>query len=105
MSPLNNKKLLLTAIDSYSLYTEKQRNVLKYLVNLSIDGEVKFNTSEAAQDIQLSRAAIYLMLDKFKGEDLLRKKEGKRERINSYILNNDKLNYIIQFYYNKQDNK
>lgn len=105
MNYLENKKLLIAAIDAYSLYTIKQRSILKYLVNLSINGEVKFNTSEASKDLELSRAAIYLTLDKFKKESVLNKKEGNTERINSYILNNDKLDYIVQFYYNKQDNK
>ena len=105
MSPLNNKKLLLTAVDYYSLYTKNQRSLLKYLINLSIDGVIKLSTSEASKNIKTSRANIYLTLDKFGKEMLLSKVREKADRHFSYTLNNDKLNYILQVYYNKQENK
>jgi len=105
MSPLNNKKLLLTAVDYYSLYTEKQRSLLKYLINLSIDGVIKLSTSEASKYIKTSRANVYLTLDKFEKEELLSKVREKADRHSAYKLNNDKLNYILQVYYNKQEIK
>ena len=104
MNILKDKDLLIKAISHYSIYTKKQRTFLQYLINMSFDEEVKFHTNEAAENLKLSRAAIYMSLNKFIKEGLLSKKKETGERINSYTINIDKLNYILEFYYKKLKN-
>lgn len=102
MNILKNKPLLLAAIDQYELYTKGQKDILKILISLCIDDIVKVGTTYLSEKTGLSRASIYLNLKKFAQEKLIVKTRKAGERHDSYRLNEEKLEYILQLYQNKK---
>lgn len=97
-----DKNLLLLAIENCDLYTLKQRQLLKVLVGLSVNNIVTTDTKFLTEKTQLSRPAVYLNIKKFCQEGLATTIRQAGGRQNSYQLNQEKLDYIVQLYQNKQ---
>ena len=102
MDSIKDKNLLAIAIDNYELYTSKQKNILKILVNMAIENIATVGTAYLMEKTKLSRPAIYLNLKKFTIEGTINRIRKPGERYNSYELNQKKLDYILQLYKNKK---
>ena len=98
-----DKSLLLLAIENCDIYTLKQRQLLKVLVGLSVDNVVTVDTKFLTERTQLSRPAVYLNIKKFCQEGITTTIRQAGGRQNSYQLNQEKLDYIVQLYQNKQN--
>jgi Fe2+ or Zn2+ uptake regulation protein len=102
MNVFDNKQLLVLAINSYDFYTERQKKLLSLLVHMSIDGVATVSTTYLKNYVALSRAGIYLNLKKFTTEGMLSKIRKPADNQDSYCLNKEKLEHIVQLYHNKQ---
>jgi hypothetical protein len=102
MNISNNKPLLLAAINACEMYTKGQKDILKILVGLCIDDVVTVGTTYLSEKTGLSRASIYLNIKKFTQEGLIIKIRKLAERQDSFQLNSEKLDYILQLYQNKK---
>lgn len=102
MSIFKNMPMLIESIGEYSAYTKQQRELLKLLVMLAVDGVVTIGTPYLVERTGLSRPSVYLNLNKFCKEGLLIKKREPGARQDSYEIKEEKLEPILQTYYNKK---
>lgn len=102
MSIFKKMPTLLEAIEEYSPYTKQQRELLKLLVILAVDGVVTIGTPYLAERTGLSRPSVYLNLNKFCRENLLVKVREPGARQDSYQIQEEKFERILQVYNNKK---
>lgn len=105
MSNIDNKELLLAAIDDYSLYTPAQRKLLQVLVNLSVDGTIVTTAIALARNINTTKITIYTALELFKREGLIEIPESQGVKFTSCRLKQSKLNEILSHYIKKLELK
>jgi len=100
---MNNKELLLKAIDNYDEYVLTQRETLKALVNLSIDSVVTVSPTAFSKLIKIRRGIIYHNLKIFEKDKFIIKITKTTKRANVFRLNKIKLDYLIKLYENKRN--
>jgi Fe2+ or Zn2+ uptake regulation protein len=103
MNDVDNKELLLKAIDSYSLFTVTQKKLLKTLVNMAVDNVVVASIVDLRKIINSSRVTIYSALEFFEKEGVIEILNTKGKKFNSYRLKQSKLNEIINHYVKKME--
>lgn len=96
------KTLLLKAIEDFEPYTKPQRNMLKSLVGVSVENVANASCAYLMKNSNLSRPSIYLNLKKFEKEGFITRIKKTGNKQDSFQLNEEKLNYIIQLYQNKK---
>ena len=96
MNNVDNKELLLAAIDDYNDLTHSQKELLKVLVN--------FNTEVSAQTIidviALRKQSVYPNLKKLLASNLITKIQ---KRTSTFLVNRTKMYEIVEFYNKKQE--
>lgn len=97
-----DKTLLLRAIDDFEPYTKAQRSILRILVGLSVEDIANVGCSYLMKNACLSRPSIYLNLKKFEKEGFITRIKRTGSKQNSYKLNLERLDYILQLYQNKK---
>ena len=96
--------LLLEAIETYDYYTATQRSILKIIAQTSVNGCSKITTSFLAEQVNVSRTAIYKCLKKFVREgDIVIDVLSKRQRM--ILLNTEAMKNIISLHRAKQNIK
>lgn len=100
---MNNKELLLKAIDNYDEYVLTQRETLKALVNLSIDSVVTVSPTAFSKLIKIRREIIYYNLKIFEKDKFIVKITKTTKRANVFRFNKIKLDYLIKLYENKRN--
>jgi len=96
-----DKTLLLKAIEDFEPYTKSQRDMLKILVGLSIENVANASCNYMMKNTGLSRPSIYLNLKKFEKEGFIIRIRKTGSKQDSFQLNSEKLDYILQLYQNK----
>jgi Fe2+ or Zn2+ uptake regulation protein len=102
MNTLENKDLLLEAINSYEMYSNTQNALLKILVMLEINNVASVGIQYLMTQLKLSRAQVYNALRNLQNDDAITKIRLKNTKQDSYQLNQEKLDYIVQLYHNKK---
>lgn len=97
-----DKTLLLKAIEDFEPYTKSQRNMLKILVGLSVENIANASCTYLMKNANLSRPSIYLNLKKFEKEGFITRIKKTGSKQDSFQLNSEKLDYILQLYQNKK---
>lgn len=97
-----DKTLLLKAIDDFELYSKAQRSMLKILVGLSVENIANVSCAYMVKNAGLSRPSIYLNLKKFEKEGFITRIKTIGNKQDSFKLNPEKLDYILQIYQNKK---
>ena len=98
---MNDKELLLEAIDNYTQYTLAQRTVLKTLVSISINNIVKTNAEELSKISGITKATIYSSLKLFLKEGIIEKIEGPNRGIGIIKLISSQLDEIQKIFLKK----
>jgi len=62
---MNDKELLLKAIDNYSLYTSAQRVLLRTFVSINVNNIIITDVKELSKMLGISKATIYSSLEIF----------------------------------------
>lgn len=97
----NDLNLLLTAISDYDAYPLKQRELLKVLVDISINNTAVTAPVKLARILSTTRATVYLSLRRLKEDNVIINNKGKNEKNNTFKLNQNKLDEIMLIYKKK----
>jgi len=98
---MNDKELLLEAIDNYDVYSPLQAKILKTFINISIDDVVIANPRKLSEMINTTRATIYSSLSKLEKDGTIKILKEKGERVYKYKLNRVKLSEILEIHKKK----
>lgn len=100
---MENKELLIEAIDNSLKYTLKQRDILKLFLNLEVNELVSITPRELAEMFNVTRATIYLSLNILEKDGLIKNMTEKGRHFNIYRLSKSNLNDLLQVYTKKKD--
>jgi len=95
---MEDKELLLKAIDSYALLTPAYQEVLKTLIKLSIDDIVITSIKDLSKLSKVSRPAVYASLKVLEKEKLITRNNNPGSRLSSFVLKPQKFEDIIKYY-------
>ncbi len=98
---MNDKELLLEAIDNYTLYTHAQRTLLKTLVNINIDNTITASAQELSLLCDSTKTTIYKALNLLEKIGTIEKIKGPNKGIGIIKLKPNKLDEIQQIYNKK----
>ena len=76
--------------------------MLRILVGLSVEDVANVSCAYMMKNTSLSRPSVYLNLKKFENEGFIARIKNTGSKQNSYKLNLEKLDYIVQLYQNKK---
>ena len=96
---MKNKELLLEAIDNYSEYTLKQKELLTILVKLAIEDIVVITPIEIGKQMNVTKGTVYFHLKALEKDGVI---SAIADRMNKFRLNIPRLNYILQNHENKK---
>jgi DNA-binding MarR family transcriptional regulator len=100
---MDNKELLLKAIDNYDVYSLTQRETLKALVNISIDSVATVSPTGLSKLIKIKRGIIYHNLKIFEKDKFIEKITKTTKRASIFRLSEPKLDYLVKLYENKRN--
>ena len=96
---MENKELLKKAIISFEEYTPSQSEVLNLLIDVAVGNIANAKVSFIESKTGVKAPTIYFALKTFLKDGLLNKDANK---MNAFVFNQEKLDYIVQLYQNKQ---
>lgn len=101
---MKDKELLMKAIDSYSTYTERQRKLLKILINMAVDDIVVVSAIDLHKLSETSRPSVYKCIALFEKDELIERIKDNDGiiRLNSYRLNTNKIDNIVRHYLKRE---
>ena len=103
MSDMDNKELLLAAIEDYEPYTKSQRKLLSAFVGLAVDDIVNISVISLSKLIGISRFAVYKNLNFLESDNAIKKLNNDKEgRLAGFHISQDKLKHIEAVYVQKQ---
>ena len=102
MNATDNRDLLLEAIDNYDLYSKKQQSILKALVQVAINNVAEISTKSLGELLEISYQNTFIILRRLVSDGFIEKVKAPDQKYSSYRLIDEKLNYLIKLYYNKQ---
>lgn len=91
---MEDKKLLIKAIENYTFYTSVQRKLLKLLVQIEINHVVKASILELSKITNISRASVYRILSIFQQDGIISLPNKEHSKLNQIILIPEKLELI-----------
>ena len=98
---MNEKNLLIEAIEQDSFYTKTQRRLLKSLVDLEENYIIKCTVFELSQLSGMSRASVYRCIELLNKENVIEIKNTTSNTLSLFSLNNVKLEEIKKNYLKK----
>ncbi len=100
---MENKDLLLKAIDNYSIYSDTKRDVLKQLVRIEVHGTACISGKELSERIQKSKGGVFVALRTLERDGFIKKERKSGQLYSVYKLDQESLRLLIQTYLNKQN--
>lgn len=97
-----NKKILIHAIESYDIYSLNQRKILALLINTSVNELSSISIDYISQTTKISKPNVYQNIKKLEKDKLITRIRQEGAKLDSYELNREKLEYILQLYQNKK---
>jgi len=97
-SKVQDKELLMRAIDNYALLPITGRSLLKILINLAIDDVVIVNIKELSKLANISRPSVYANLKLLENNGFVERQTNPRSRLSSFLIKPHKFKNIIQHY-------
>jgi len=83
---MDNKETLIKLVDFYSIYTEKQRRVLKCLLQVELDNKAKIDVQTLSKKAGMSTAGIYKALALFEKDNLLQILPSSNNKKNNFLF-------------------
>ena len=97
-----NKQILIHAIESYDIYSPNQRKILILLVNTSVNELSSISIDYISKTTNVSKPNVYQNIKKLEKDEIITRIRQVGAKLDSYQLNKEKLDYIIQVYQNKK---
>lgn len=99
---MKDKEKLLEAIEDYTIYTPKQRELLKILVGISVDNIAVITPLALTKLLNTTKATIYHSIKCLTKDGIIQRDNTKSSyRFGEYHLNSEKLKSILTSYENK----
>jgi len=98
---MKDKELLLKAIDNYDTYPQKQREILKTLIGISVNDIAIITPRELTKLLNTTKATVYYSLTRLKDDEVIINQNREKERFSTFRLNNTKLEDILNIYKRK----
>jgi DNA-binding transcriptional regulator GbsR (MarR family) len=95
---VDNKKLLIKAIEGSVLYNPSEKIILKTLINLAVNYIASVDIINLHTITQLNKTVIYKNLTTLEEINIIKKIEQSGRRINTFKLNQEQLDYTLQAY-------
>jgi len=104
---MENKNLILKAIDSYDVYNMASKTVLKTLIaSPSIDDStIKISIKALAEMSHLSIQGVYNALRYIERDKVVERFKKSGERVVYFRINKNKISKICQYYNDLQETK
>ena len=104
---MENKNLILKAIDSYDVYNMASKTVLKTLIaSPSIDDStIKISIKALAEMSHLSIQGVYNALRYIERDKVVERFKKSGERVVFFKINKNKISNICQYYNDLQETK
>lgn len=93
---MDNKDLLMEAIDHYELYTPSERAVLKTLVKLCVDDIAIITVLNLSEISHVSRPIVYNALKSMEEDRVIERTKRYKGRLSCFTVKQNKLNDIIK---------
>lgn len=103
MNNIDNKELLLAAIDDYEPYTKSQKKLLQAIVNIEVGGSLTTSITSLSKTIGYTRAMTYIAVDALEKDGILKKTNTKQARVSTFEINFARLRTLMELYIKKQD--
>jgi len=98
---MQSSNIVNQAIDDYSILTKSQKKILKSLIQLSVNNEVIITIEELSKINQITRATVTAALELFSKKNIITIPNTTGVRFSSCIINQAKIEEIVQHYNNK----
>lgn len=98
---MQSSNIVNQAIDDYNLLTKSQKKILKSLIQLSVNNEVVITIEELSKINQTTRATVTAALELFSKKTIITIPDTTGVRFSSCVINQDKIEEIVQHYNNK----
>lgn len=98
---MGNNMDINSAIENYNILTKSQKKILKSLLEIAVNNEVIITIEEIAKINKATRATVTTALEVFKKNDIISVPNQTGIRFSSCIINQDKINQMIDHYNNK----
>jgi DNA-binding transcriptional regulator GbsR (MarR family) len=107
MNVMEEKDMILKAIDAYDVYNTASKSVLKTLVASPYmeDNVVKISINALAELSKLSRQGVYNALKYIERDNIVERFKKSGERVVYFKVNKNKIAEISQYYSNLQKTK
>lgn len=100
---LDDKELMLRAVEDYPVYTKRQRKMLGALVGLSTRGLVTTNVSSLVKVTGMANAAIYTLLGELEQDGAIARIGSPRAPVKAFALKYNRLHLMVESYLSKQE--
>ena len=98
---MQSSNIVNQAIDDYNILTKSQKKILKSLIQLSVNDEVIITIEELSKINQITRATVTAALELFSKKNIITIPNTTGVRFSSCIINQAKIEEIVQHYNNK----
>jgi hypothetical protein len=98
---MQSSNIVNQAIDDYNILTKSQKTILKSLIQLSVNNEVIITIEELSKINQITRATVTAALELFSKKNIITIPNTTGVRFSSCIINQAKIEEIVQHYNNK----
>ena len=95
---MKDRELLLEAIDSYDIYTNAQRAILKVLVNVGIDNIAAITPLNLHKTTKITKPVIYKALKQFEKDEIIQSLNTDAKKLGMFRISSTKLNLIKEIY-------
>ena len=97
---MNNKELLLEAINHYAVYSPSEKTILKLFVKIAVDDIIISKVVDLCKLTNLRKSIVYKSLSNLEKTNTIIRLNGSNKRIKTFQINKNQLNYILEIYQN-----
>ena len=94
----HSRELIFKAIDSYDLYTNSMKLVLKALIELSINDVTIISVLKLSALSKVSRPVAYQALEVFEENRVVTREKRPKSKVSVFHIDPNKLNEMVERY-------
>jgi predicted transcriptional regulator len=102
MTNIDNKELLLAAINDYDHFTKSQKAIVSIILNFEKEGMANISINSIIEMAGFSKTIVYKNLTKLEKNQIFKREKIANEKIGYIKLNNSKLDEILKVHLKKQ---
>lgn len=99
---MNNKTLIIEAIDNFEMYSLNQKEILKVIVSTAVNNLASISASYISSVTNISEPNVYSNLRKLQKDNAIKKTRTAGTKLDTFELNHEKLDYILKLHQNKK---